>query len=298
MGGGGAQQPAQPPPRDIGKETRDSLQAQVDLAPQTYDSEKTFRPLYAQLDTKIMQDQLLGTPDQQGILDLYRTKLQPYMREQSLLDQQTNSELATAQRTADVADVEALGARANAAFRANNPIISELSDQALADVKLRGQLSTEEQRNLDQMTRADFSQRGMARSNPAVVSEFMSRDSVARNKMMQDRQFALTVADKTQDPWLAIVGRPSTQVNSAAGGQGMMGQVDYSLNSGNKMFGMNQGQFANYASQLNSDNFDQANNFSIMSANANSANSASKQQGMMGMIGAGIGAVGTIAAAF
>ena len=36
-----------PPPRNYGQETRDTLQAQLDLAPQLFESEARFRPQYA-----------------------------------------------------------------------------------------------------------------------------------------------------------------------------------------------------------------------------------------------------------
>ena len=56
-----------PKERDYGKETRETLQAQVDLAPELYGAEEKFRGKYAQLDMDIAQ-QL--TPQ---LLDLYES---------------------------------------------------------------------------------------------------------------------------------------------------------------------------------------------------------------------------------
>jgi hypothetical protein len=386
--------PQQPAPRDIGQETRDSLQAQVDLAPQVYESEAVYKPLYADLDTATLERTLLGTaatPDQtevvrniqlvsagrqasgdkagaqavvringriatpkelgqlglndlqgittqaqleqmsglqaltqngvdeegnpvyvtsngtapksitwagqaaqRGLLDIYENDLYPFARDQAVADQAAQESLQSSQRAADIADIEVLGGRARDAFRAANPIISELSDQALEDVRLRGRLSPEELREVEQRSRAEFSNRGLVRSNPAVVSEFLNRDTVTRNKMFQDRDFALRVAGMEQDPWLAVLGRPGSQVNSTAAAQGTFGNAGYALNSGNDLFGFSQAQFADYAQNLNQDNFEQANNFAILSANAKAAG----RSGVLGLAGAGIGAAGTVGAAF
>ena len=78
-----------PPPRDYGKETRDTLQAQIDLAPQLYGAEEKFRGKFAQLDMDIAQQ---ITPQ---LLDLYetsQTRLGAMDREQ--LDLQRGSDIA------------------------------------------------------------------------------------------------------------------------------------------------------------------------------------------------------------
>lgn len=51
-----------PPPRNYYNETRDALQAQVDLAPQLYAEESKFSPLYSQLDLRNLDQMLVGTP--------------------------------------------------------------------------------------------------------------------------------------------------------------------------------------------------------------------------------------------
>lgn len=60
-----------PPPRDYGKETRDTLQSQVDLAPQLYESEAKYRPQYANLERGIMLENL-GLDPRMGLLDAFR----------------------------------------------------------------------------------------------------------------------------------------------------------------------------------------------------------------------------------
>jgi hypothetical protein len=60
-----------PPPRDYGQETADTLQAQVDLAPQLFASEARFRPQYANLERGIMLENL-GLDPNMGLLDAFR----------------------------------------------------------------------------------------------------------------------------------------------------------------------------------------------------------------------------------
>lgn len=292
--GGDPPAPSTPPPRDVGKETRDSLQAQVDLAPDVYASEAQYRPLYSKLDTQILEEALLGSPDQRGLLNLFENDLYPFAREQGALDQQQSQEFLNQSRLTDIQAVEELGARANEAFKKSNPILSELTDQALVDVKKQGALTPDEERDVEQKTRAAFSARGMVRSNPSIVSEVLGKESLKRDKMFQDRDFALKVAGQQQDPFLAILGRPGTVVNSSGTAQSTFGNANYALGSDNKLFGMNQSQFSSYANNLNSENFEAANNAAIMTANAKAAGNA----GMLSLAGAGIGAVGAIGAAF
>ena len=49
-----------PPARDYGKEMTDSLQAQIRLAPELYDAESKYRPLYSALDMQSLDTQLNG----------------------------------------------------------------------------------------------------------------------------------------------------------------------------------------------------------------------------------------------
>ena len=59
-----------PPPRNYGEETRDTLQSQINLAPQLYESEAKYRPQYANLERGIMLEQL-GLDPNSNLLDAY-----------------------------------------------------------------------------------------------------------------------------------------------------------------------------------------------------------------------------------
>ena len=67
--------PEQP---SYGESLRDSLQAQIDLAPALYQAEAESRPRYAQLETDILRDTLLGRDGERGMLDFMGAPAQQY----------------------------------------------------------------------------------------------------------------------------------------------------------------------------------------------------------------------------
>ena len=101
------------PSRDYAQETRDTLQNQINLAPQLYQSEAQYQPLYNQLQLQMAQNATFGTPEQMGLLDQYAMAAPQLGRIQA----QGN----TQQRSADIADVQNLAPAARAAFLAANP---------------------------------------------------------------------------------------------------------------------------------------------------------------------------------
>ena len=96
-----------PPPRNYGAETRDTLEAQVDLAPQLYASEAKYRPQYADLERGIMLEQL-GLNPNMGLLDAFsqissaqKGIQQDATRADINMIRDLGGELAEAQRSAD-----------------------------------------------------------------------------------------------------------------------------------------------------------------------------------------------------
>lgn len=112
------------PPRDYAQETRDTLATQLQLAPQLFASESTYQPLYTQLALQNAQTSLLGGNGQMGLIDLY-SRINPQLS-------QISADSNTAQRTADIRDVENLGARASQAFLDANPELKAQLDRATA----------------------------------------------------------------------------------------------------------------------------------------------------------------------
>lgn len=111
------------PARDYAQETSQTLQNQINLAPQLYQSEAQYQPLYNQLQLQNTQQALLGVPGGQiGMLDIYRQALPQYG--------EISAAANTQQRAADIADVQNLGLQASQAFMAANPELAASLQQA------------------------------------------------------------------------------------------------------------------------------------------------------------------------
>jgi hypothetical protein len=121
--------PPAPQPIDPGKSALDFTRAMADpvLQGQILASEQMYRPQYTQLELNDINTFLQGSGGQMGLLDI-----------QDLSSRRAGGigqELTSMQRAADIADVEALGGRASAAFLAANPELASALSQAEA---LRG----------------------------------------------------------------------------------------------------------------------------------------------------------------
>jgi hypothetical protein len=108
-----------PPPRDYGKETADTLQAQVNLAPQLYANEAQFRPQYANLERKIMLEQL-GLDPNMGLLDAY---------EKAIIPSQVRQKYASAQGEVDM--IKELGPQLIEAQRSVDPLAEEIRKKVM-----------------------------------------------------------------------------------------------------------------------------------------------------------------------
>lgn len=267
-----------PPPRDYAKETRDTLQAQIDLAPELYAAEANpeyGRPAYAQLDLQVLRDVMQGKDGQGGLLELYEESIMPGL---ARADAASNA----ISREADIEQVERLGQRATEAFRQANPeqaaLMDRLNQQAMSELDAGASLPPALARELEQQVRSSQAARGMGYGMADVGNEALIKGLQAEQLQRRRQQFAQNVvgmnAATATDPFLAILGRPGVQVGQAAGitGQGM---------------GMNPGNTFNpesaYAGSLYANNFNAANNAAIASANAKA-----------GMIGGGLSMLGSM----
>ena len=260
-----------PPARDYGKETRDTLQAQIDLAPDLYAAEERFRPKYAQLDLDIAK-QL--APD---LLNLYETS----QRRLGALDRET----LAAQREADISAIEDYGTRAMQGYRAAadaaNPeqaaLMAELNKQALSDLKLGGQLNASERRDLQQSARGAQAARGFGYGINDAAIESWAQMQGSDQKRRQRQGFAQSMAGLNQansvDPFMAILGRPSSMTPAMTGS--FVGQAQ----------GFNPGAMFSPESQYAADIYNQNYQGQLAARTATAKNRAS-------MIGAGIGAFG------
>jgi hypothetical protein len=214
-----------PTPRDYGQETRDTLQAQVDLAPELYAAEAQYAPLYGQLELQGLNQLLKGTESQSGLMDLYENVIAP---SNSRIQQQAEQ----AQREADVNAVSQYAPQMREALRSSNPenaaLLDELNRQAMAQLAAGGRMAPEDMRDIQQQTRGAFSARGLNNSNASSIEEIMNQQLGGQQLKMQRQAFAQSLIPQNQgfygDPFMAILGRPSNTVGQTQGmGQQAMG---------------------------------------------------------------------------
>jgi len=181
---------------------------------------------------------------------------------------------------------------------------STLTQQALSDLQLGGQLSDEERRQVEQDSRMAMSARGRGRDFAGVVDEVASNEAMRRQRETERRMFAsqaLGLADAglaqdrafaaqrvgieqatSADPFMAITGRASGA--SVASGQNLYGNAAAGISAGPTLYNPSQGAefIANQTAGLN---------------NFNANVYASNQAARAGMFGGAMGAAGMIGGA-
>ncbi len=207
-----------PPPRDYGKETADTLQAQVDLAPQLYASEARFRPQYADLERQIMLKQL-GLNPNMGLLQAYEQAIVPSQVRQKLASargevdmiKELGPELVEAQRSVDplAEDIrkkvmtstrdtlddtnpfDRLVQRKAANLGTANDY-QEVVDQTQEEFRAGQGLTETEQRDLEQRVLAGAADRGMEAQGSTLANAMEQRLSANRGLGRQRREDLLT----------------------------------------------------------------------------------------------------------
>lgn len=251
-----------PPPRNIGAETRETLQAQVDLAPQIYAMRAQYDPLYAGLASRTARQSSLDA------LGLYED-ITPRV---SSLTARAN----TAGRTADIGDVRDLGGSAMSALRGYNPaqtrLIDTMTSQAQEELDLGATLDPSLSREVAQATRAGQASRGMGYGTRDLSQEIFGVGSAAQGMRDKRRMFAETVLRDNQaaygDPFMSILGRSSSAVPTA---MSVRGAGDGGAPTFNP--------FNDYASDLYNTNYNAA-------YSANAQNAKSNAQLLGGILGA------------
>ena len=258
-----------PKARDYEKEIFATTRAQIELAPELYAAESQYRPLYSQLDVDIAKN---IAPQ---MLDIYEST-QPRL---AAMDRQT----LAAQRESDIESIEQLGGRARVALEAANPeqaaLMAELNRQAQTGLEAGGQLSAWERREIQQSARSGQAARGMGYGVGDAAIESLAQLQGASARRQQRQGFAQSMVGLNKatsaDPFMAILGRPSSVSPAMAGG--VLGQAQ----------GFNAGQMFSPESQYAGDIYNQNYQGVLAARTASAKNRAS-------MIGAGLGAIGSI----
>ena len=267
---------------------RSILQAQVEMAPQVYASEEIYQPKYQALQDKVAQQAA------QSQINMYQ-QLQPaYSKlEEDYMKSQQAAQLRGLQERAPgyvQAFQEAQG------VGGINQALQQYTQQKLGGLQANGaMLSPEEQRALDQQTRAGYAARGMALGGQSNLAEVMNRYNARQAREQQlvalgtglggyfQQQSAPALTSFYQQPMYA----------GSFGGQAAQ----------NAMMGQQQAgpQYFNPESQTGMGSIYGAYNAQMQlaagQAQANAAKSAGKS-GMMGsIVGGGLAAGGMIGGA-
>ena len=228
-----------PPPRDVGEETRDNLQAQVDLAPELFSSESQFRPQYADLERGIQLEQL-GIDPSLGLLEAYRDYIVPAQGEMK--------RKSTAQEIDMIRD---LGPELMEAQRSADPIAEALRqsimDSASEDMAAGMGLTETEQRDLDQQILSGAADRGMEGQGSTfadMVSQRLSANRGIKQQRLQNASAAYQMGNF--DPLLALTGRSANAPMMAQQGFGSAG---FSLDSSPGIFNPESNYGGNLAAQ-------------------------------------------------
>jgi len=270
--------PDAPKPRDYAQETRDTMEAQIDLAPDKYAAESSDeygRPAYAQLDLRVLREVMMGKDGQPGLLELYEQDVMPRLG-------QAEANARRVAREADIQDVEDLGVRATEAFRAANPeqaaLMDELNRQAMSDLEAGASLPPDLAREMEQQVRSAQAARGMGFGMADVGQEALVKGLQAEQLQRRRQAFAQQIAGMNaataQDPFMAILGRPGLSVGQA----GMVAGQGQGFNPGNVF-----NPESAYAGSLFANNYAGKLNANIAGAN-----------NMTALAGAGLGAAGDL----
>lgn len=259
-----------PAPRDYGQETRDTLQAQVDLAPAKYAAESRFAPLYQDLQLRLLAE---AAPK---LMQVYGQDIVPVLS-------QIEADATRRQRQADITAVQDLGPESLAALRAANPQQAELLDamqsDAMAGLRAGSGLTPEQASRVQQSSRQAWSSRGLGYSPAAGLDEVMRTHSAGSAEQDRRRNYAGQVFNAQRsaygDPFQMVLGRPSATF-SAAQGYGAQAQ------------GFNPGALFNPESQYAGDIANQNYQGTLSARTASAANQTA-------LIGAGMQAAGSAA---
>ena len=263
-----------PTPRNMAQEGRDSLQAQIDLAPDTYAARQKFDPLFTDLQVQNVNRALLGNGVTPGLLQTVQ-QIQPELQKLSDASQ-------SQQRAADVKALQELGPAAVAALRNADPLqmalVNRLNAEATTGLDAGASLDPSLANMIGQRARVRSAALGFGFGLPDAVTESYAVGDRGQALRQARQQFALQTAGVNSatgaDPALAILGRPSSAGGNA---QSFLGAGQ--ANAGGK--GPDFNPFNSYASDLFNTNY-----------NAQAAANIAGTNATAGIIGGGLGAAG------
>lgn len=253
-----------PKPVSYSKIMTDTLNAQIRLAPKLLAAERQYQPQYTDLNISQLGQSL------QGLQGMYNEAMPGLINYQNQL-----SEADIAQQAKYMPQF--VQQYRQGAGSAN--LLSQLQSQAEEGLAAGSSLTPEQQRIAQQQARSAYAARGMGTGNRAIGAEIMSQYGMGEALQRQRQQFAGNVANQLEQSGVPQYYNTTYQPMSQTLG-GLAGQAS----------GMMAGRQFQPESQMASDIYSQNSQNQMTASAANASNKS-------GMVSAGIGAVGTIAAA-
>ena len=228
-----------PPPRDYQKETRDTLEAQIELAPQLFASESQYRPQYADLERRMQLEQM-GIDPSKGLLQAYEEDFAPSMARQKA---------ATVKGDIDI--LKEYGPQLLQAQRDIDPLADSLRqgimDSASEDLAAGQGLTETEQRDLDQQILSGAADRGLEGQGSTfadMVSQRLSANRGIKQQRLQNASAAYAM--NATDPLFALTGRAASTPGQA---MQQFGSAGFALNSSPGIFNPESNYAGNIATQ-------------------------------------------------
>lgn len=245
--------PETPPPRNLYQESKDTLQAQVDLAPDLYAAEAEYGPKYGALTREKIDQMLFGSVDdqgqqQRGILDM--------LKEANPEFNQLEASSLSARREAEIADLERLGSKVVDAYESVDPETAQLkrtlTAQAQEELDRGGELDPATLRQVSQGARGQTALQGFGYDPQSFAREVGAVGREAEDRKMRRRSFAQSVVNQNvatgMDPTMMLFNKPSTVAATNA----LMGQgQSYAQGSAPSLFSTN----TSYAADLFNTNY-------------------------------------------
>jgi len=259
-------------PNTLANEGLRTLSAQRQLAPHQLSAMYEFGPQFADAYGNTLAATYTGT------LKAYENQISPAL-----------ARVQTAQRGADIGDVERYGARSRQAILDSNPdtarLLALLNADAKTGMEMGGKLNPNDTRRISQGVANDYSRRGFTSRIPAADLE-QAMQMYSNSEAVRDsrRKAAGQVVGINQ----AVVGDPFMQI---------LGRSGQSIGAVNNLFQQGQGQVSQSGSGNIYDPFKDAYSTMFHDQDMELARSAAnkQQQGALISGGAGIAAAGLMA---
>jgi hypothetical protein len=234
-----------------------TVNAQAGLAPTQYALESQFQPLYGDLNLQTLYQMLYGTQGGQqdysynttaakkGWYDAsgnllaagganmknapsgatWHGKNTSFTANGSVNTQASPGmlQLQTGLRQADINDVANLGPQATQAMLNADPynaqLLAKLNAQANQELDAGSSLTPDQQRAMQQESRAAFAARGMGGGNGAIADELLKQFNLGQQLLEQRQRFAQGLVGTNQqvvgDPFMQILGRNGSALQNS-----------------------------------------------------------------------------------